>query len=594
MRGRIAAVRSLVLGLAGLGLGLLGAAQCSFSPDLAAGNGALRCAADVTKACPEGYACSPNGLCCKSGDVPCLSKVVTPDAGITPPPDMGVTPPVDLGGTPPIDAGPPPPKRRVVGTTNTHLIGFDEACTHGIPASTPDRWCAFTRNTSELWILNVTKAAQGAVPCNGSDPGCRLLTSKLFLPAASSKNNTHTKPQFFGDLLIYYAESTQDVPSDAKYRGGIFGWHPSFAEPRRMTSATGFRCESHPQVSMPTGTCLDINGAGAVELRGGMITASQPLPLVWTLGENDRFILEPNRTGDRLVFMQNTAGVPARPLFLLPAAEVADPAKRIMLAPNVYGLEQSTDGTLVYVIREEGNKGGLFSVDTATGTKVTEIAAAMEGVSALLDDRGTDLGLVAYDGFAGDTANARLILDRTNPMKTVALGRVGGAAVSPDKAYTLISTQVVTTPSRLTDAKIVDNVSLATCVLQPAAHSSRVLPFFSSSSSLVFWREPSAEPLWDNVWMATAKGCAGKRMITGQMLAFNGLPNDAILYKQRNAELSTLVYQRFNPETGATVAGPLTVHEGVGLLSVIEPERKLAVFSSTATGAEGIFVVDLP
>jgi hypothetical protein len=155
---------------------------------------------------------------------------------------------------------------------------------------------------------------------------------------------------------------------------------------------------------------------------------------------------------------------------------------------------------------------------------------------------------------------------------------------------------MVVTPPRLTDAKVFDNATLTSCTLQAATRSSRILPFFSASSKLVYWMEPSVEPDWDNVWVATAAGCKGVRMLTGQMLSFNGLPNDAVIYKQRNPDtkLSTIVYQRLNPETGATVAGPWVVHEGVGLMAVVEPNRKLAVYSATGTGLEGIWLVDLP
>jgi hypothetical protein len=589
---RIAVVRAL-LGLVGLGLGVLGAAQCSFSPNLSAGDGALKCAVGPN-ACPEGTSCMNNGYCCKPGDDVCALKVMpTSDGGVVTP-DMGgggadmevVPPPPDGGGVSPLS------KRRIVGTANTHLIGFDEACTRGIPASTLDRWCAFTRGT-ELWVINVTKAATTPPPCNGTDPSCRLLTSKVFLPADTSVKNKHTKPQFFGDLLIYYTDPTQDVASDAEFRGAVMSWHPLYPEPRRMTSNTGFKCLANPRGFAPVAWCADYNAMGNLEARAGTVAANQPLPLVWTLGANDSFLFEVNRAGDRLLFMQTAAPATTRSLYIVPTADTVDPAKRVLLAPAIKNFEQNIEGDTVYVLREDGNK-GVFMAEMATG-KITELLPAIEGISALDDGAGTDLGLVAFDNYAGETANARLLPDKKNPAAVVALGRVGGVGVSSNKAYSLISTMVVT-PPRLTDAKVFDNATLTSCTLQAATRSSRILPFFSASSKLVYWMEPSVEPDWDNVWVATAAGCKGVRMLTGQMLSFNGLPNDAVIYKQRNPDtkLSTIVYQRLNPETGATVAGPWVVHEGVGLMAVVEPNRKLAVYSATGTGLEGIWLVDLP
>jgi hypothetical protein len=572
-----------------MALGLVGGAQCSFSPDLSGGY--LRCATGTDKSCPVDYVCRPTGYCCKPDDTQAQCAGSVPfDGGL---PDS--TPTMDTLPAPPdVEPGMTLPPRRVL-TGAMSLIGFDEACSHGIPASTPERWCGFIRGT-ELWVLNVSKAATTAVPCNGSDPSCRLLTNKLFLPASTTTKNGHTRAQFFGDLLIFYAEATQNIAADELFRGGVYAWHPSFTEPRRMTSAAGTRCESHPNVNAPSAWCEDVAPTGAQEIRGGIIVAGQPLPSLWIkAAPTDAHIVEVSRAGDRLVLMQRvTGGAPA--VSLIPADGAADPTKRVLVAPAVWNFEQSVDGSLLYVVRDEGRKGGLFSVDMATGTKVTEIAPAIEGLSALRDDLDNDLGLVAYDGFASETANARLFLDRTMPTKSVALaGRVGGVALSPNKRFTLVSTQVVTTPRRLTDAKLIDTTTMGSCVLQGTATTDRHFPYFSRSSSLVYWSQPSAEPDYDNIWLATTS-CQGKRAVTGQLLAFNTLANEGILYKQRDGvQKSSLHFQRFSPDTGATVVGPIQIYgEGVGQVALIEPERKLAVFTGLATGTEGLYVVDLP
>ena len=57
----------------------------------------------------------------------------------------------------------------------------------------------------------------------------------------------------------------------------------------------------------------------------------------------------------------------------------------------------------------------------------------------------------------------------------------------------------------------------------------------------------------------------------------------------------TLRFLRWGPDMSWPTSGPLTIQPGVDpAMTVIEPDRKVAVFSSHRAGAEGLYAVTLP
>jgi hypothetical protein len=188
-------------------------------------------------------------------------------------------------GPPTIGAG-----SKLVVSGSVQLIGSGtDTCTNQVPPS-GDRWCGFARLSTdlvnfELWVVNVTKAAQGvSIQCTSSvvDPNCLRLSTGLY----SDATNGFRIHGFDGDTLTY-----SEVPSmsGAGFLGNIFAWRPGWATPRNLTGNQGLVCNGHKlgktvvciQNPVPDPTQTFVHTA---ELHAGILDdAGTPLPLIDTL-----------------------------------------------------------------------------------------------------------------------------------------------------------------------------------------------------------------------------------------------------------------------------------------------------------------------
>jgi hypothetical protein len=203
------------------------------------------------------------------------------------PPDK--TPVSDAG---PDVAGPPAigmNSKLIVGG-NIQLIGSGtDSCTNQVPPS-GDRWCGFARLSTdltdyELWVVDVTKAAQGVViNCTSSaaDPNCLRLSTGLYADAT----NGFRIHGFDGDTLTY-----SEVPSMSAggFLGNIWAWRPGWAAPHNISGSSGLVCNGHKLSKaavcvtnpVPDSTQSFVHTA---ELHAGILDdAGTPLPLVDTL-----------------------------------------------------------------------------------------------------------------------------------------------------------------------------------------------------------------------------------------------------------------------------------------------------------------------
>jgi hypothetical protein len=197
------------------------------------------------------------------------------------------------GGAGGSDAGPPvigTGSKLIVGGNNISLIGSGkDSCTNQVPPS-GDRWCGFARLSSdlvdyELWVVNVSKAAQGAaITCAGSaaDPNCLRLSTGLYVDAT----NGFRVHGFDGDTLTY-----EEVPSGSTggFLGNIFAWRPGWSAPHNLTGNNGLVCNGHAlgkaaiciENPTPDATQMFVHTA---ELHAGILSDSDtPLPLIDTI-----------------------------------------------------------------------------------------------------------------------------------------------------------------------------------------------------------------------------------------------------------------------------------------------------------------------
>jgi hypothetical protein len=198
----------------------------------------------------------------------------------------------DSGAVDTAPLGPPPigPGSKLIVSGNVELIGSGtDTCTNQVPPS-GDRWCGFARLSTdlvdfELWVVNVTKAAQGvAIQCTSSvaDPNCIRLSTGLYADAT----NGFRIHGFDGDTLTY-----SEVPSMSAggFLGNILAWRPGWSTPRNLTGNQGMVCNGHKlgkaavciQNPVPDPTQTFVHTA---ELHAGILDdAGTPLPLIDTL-----------------------------------------------------------------------------------------------------------------------------------------------------------------------------------------------------------------------------------------------------------------------------------------------------------------------
>jgi hypothetical protein len=186
------------------------------------------------------------------------------------------------------DATPPTvgPGDKLLVKGSIDLIGSGpDTCTNQVPPS-GDRWCGFARpsailGASELWVVNVTKAAAGiAINCDApsGDPNCLRLSGGL----VSDPKNGFRIHGFDGDTLTY-----SEMPSASSSTN--FAWRPGWSAPHHLTANMGLACNGH--ASTRAAICLENAVSDAtntffhsVELHAGFLDdQGTPLPLVDTI-----------------------------------------------------------------------------------------------------------------------------------------------------------------------------------------------------------------------------------------------------------------------------------------------------------------------
>jgi hypothetical protein len=133
------------------------------------------------------------------------------------------------------------PGSRLVIAGDVTLVGSgQDSCTNA-PEAKGDRWCAFARPAgeySELWVIDVTKAAGGAaIACDGSDASCLRLSSRLY----RNRMTGFVDSGFNGDTLIY-GEYPFAGSATSSFGGVISAWRPGRAEGQALTSDRGIYC----------------------------------------------------------------------------------------------------------------------------------------------------------------------------------------------------------------------------------------------------------------------------------------------------------------------------------------------------------------
>src|SRR6187551_2180500 len=115
---------------------------------------------------------------------------------------------------PPEPPPPPPALHQIVagpvGLVGRTTTGFSSGV--ATTGGTADVWCAFYRTRAqggtELWAVNVSRAASKPVACDASNPDCVLLTTNLWTGDPLFNASHPTIHGFEGDTLIIYADAS--------------------------------------------------------------------------------------------------------------------------------------------------------------------------------------------------------------------------------------------------------------------------------------------------------------------------------------------------------------------------------------------------
>lgn len=514
------------------------------------------------------------------------------------------------GGTTPTRAKPvinPAARKFVAG--QSQLVGSTSdlsACSQPVPPA-GDRWCAFYQpgqklGTVELWVIDSTKAATGAVKCDGTDPNCKLLSDDLWTGQPGSGPGHPTAHRFTGDTLIYY--SGADVSADI-YQGKVWAWRPGWAQPRAITDDKGVLCFAHPRAAVAA--CIGNLPASntdpfTFDLFAGPLrdAVDARLPKVDRIFPNDadgnsKWSAEFSPSGELFAYSTGLNETDVETLYVMKATETADATKRIKVQEPARGqliggatqFQFSADGTQVYYLRDldaaaEVPIGTLVSADAATGLVKADVRANVAAFSVLAGDPGAKRGIALYHDVTRTGATFTLLKDPANPASAVTLAdKVIDVTISKDHRFAYYARNV-DGQTGLTDSWVTELDGPPTpCSLQPQLRTTTFGAPFTDDSSLVFWVDKvDLNTFTGEGWYARPGDCSGKAKFadgldywftSGKIFAYT----DAVQNDWATLRVATL-----DATGGWPATGPVKLQEGADRsFALTQPELGVAVFA---------------
>jgi hypothetical protein len=523
---------------------------------------------------------------------------VTPDTGAA-----GTTVTPDAGSDAPIPPPTPAASSKLIIKGSVELIGTGtDSCTNQIPPSgNGDRWCAFARasailGASELWVVNVTKAAAGVtINCDSSapDPNCLRLSGGLF----SDPNNGFQIHGFTGDTLTY--------SEDPGFND--FAWRPGWTAPRQLTTNNGLGCNGHPTSTAVL--CVENdNGDGTttprtVEIHAGLLdaqTGDDP-PLVDTL-----LIAAPNdKLSQQWGFQITTDGravawstrATATGTEDLHWQKIGDMASKLDVATDVSRWAVSADSTKWFWLKS-------FNYDTTSAPSGTlQSAPYPAGTTPLtIAMNAADFREAGPKGLAFRTSVKTLLgtllvaPDRDAPaaLTMIDTGVRALIDVSPD-GKSISYTKNLSTSAPLFDAYVGTTAGTMPCTLTSQVNAFEP-PLFLAGGTLVTWGRYNMLTQILEGLTTTLPGCVTSRF------ANDLLPGGAI-----HAADQGLVYlDTFNPDPsifeatlrdakvtdGKFPASGTIIQDRAGLqFAVLVPALPAVVYLITANGTtDGLYI----
>jgi hypothetical protein len=520
------------------------------------------------------------------------------------------------GGAGPVDAGPPPigtgSKLIVAGSVNMIGSGTD-SCTNQVPPSA-DRWCGFARLSSdlvdyELWVVNVTKAAQGmSVTCAASaaDPNCVRLSTGLYVDAT----NGFRIHGFDGDTLTY-----SEVPSSSGggFLGNIFAWRPGWTAPHNLTGNQGLVCNGHAKGK--AAVCITTPAPDATqsfvhtaELHAGILDdAGTALPLIDTIivvGSTAEANSGVQKWSARLSPDGNSIAWSTRANDMgtedLHVKSLVDQTPKVDVAQDVSQWEISADSKKWYWLKSYNYastgapSGTLQAAPYPAGTQPVTLATAVGD----FNQAGT--GIFYRTQVTTDTGAGNLLLTpdsdvpATVDMIDTKVQFVFGA--TPDAASVSYTKNVQNPPGTsifLFDVYVGNSAGKMPCTLTATANAF-MPPTFLGGGSIVAWGRVNTLTQQIEGMTTTLPACATRKFAT-DIFDWQPVGDEGLVYLDEiNADPAvneaTLRYGKITQ--GVLPATGTVVQTRAGLsFSVLLPALDAVVYTiSTNTSADGLYV----
>jgi hypothetical protein len=469
-------------------------------------------------------------------------------------------------------------------------------CTHQTkPSADGHRWCGFIRGAkpdapAELWVIDVTLAAGGAVPpCDGTSDRCLRLTDKL--PPRSA-------PLFGGDTLIYGTDAVSGPNED--FLGRMFAWRPGWSGGRQISSNLGFTCAG--QQSSTAAVCLDdpegdpTNRAGA-QVRVGYLDGEQggALPAVgrWPLRNDNSTAWEATFSPDGSLFALSSAPGPGQKqdLTVLRTGD-AGSAKPVGTLADVAYIRISNDGRAIYFVRGLPDQADLYVADFPSGAGARLLEAGILHYE-LIGERSQDQALGFVKDLGETKGEFKLLADRrqATPKSIFTYEDIlDGAIVSPDLRYTAWLDFAFR-------GVVIRNADLAACQMDLEEEPPVYEPVFLDHASLLFWKEtrPGDSSHRDGFFAAPDR-CRPKTQFATDLDFVVPVGDRGIVFADevdRMTDLKTLKYAMVAADGSRLDArGPVLIHEGVDSSVVFVGPPSLLVYRAVGPSPEstGIFV----
>jgi hypothetical protein len=448
--------------------------------------------------------------------------------------------------------------------------------------------------------------------CDGSDPGCVLITDTLWTGQPTAGPAHPTTHRFDGDTLIYHANTSQMADP---YRGPIYAWRPGWPAGRQISLTTlAYACSAHP--SAEAVVCIenlttDPAAALQFDLTGGPLATGAKLVARITPTrpntQSSQWRVAFTRGGDALTW--STGGLTVAERETIYTAKVADlgtPGMVTTVATGVSRWEMSAEGKKIFYLKDYNYdtqgvpQGSLTVADFPSGANPTLLAPAIPGFVAL-SAGGTDRGVAFFANVQlGQSADFKMIADVANPAGVISVlsGIAGVSAISGDLRFVLYSTDFDPGTGG-TDVRVarLDGSSLTTggCVLTDMPTSDFFGAPFTPNSELVMWVENVDQIDGVATGFVARTDCTSKRQFgdRADFWFFDG--NRGVLYSDEGvAQEATL---KSAPIVGGNSLGaPTVLQRQVARIYGVPTTFEAALF--TVVGAplagDGIYFIRVP